>query len=397
MEKIRIYWKKIKDVLKYRLWNLKGWVKEHKKAVILGAAVFAALLGLVFGFLLRTYHHYEVVDSMERKSDTSANYYFRKDGVVCYSKDGVSFTNNKGEIVWDQVFGMAAPKMSTCGDYMAIGDVGANSVYIFNGAGNQGEITLEKPLQDLRVSRQGVVAVILSDDAANQINLYDKQGNVLVSVKATIGTTGYPLTLALSEDASRLVVSYAMFNDGKISTQLVFYNFSNMESSSEPAATYTCDQLIPKVEFVNGQTVLACAEDGFRIYRFRETVAEQMNQTFETELKSIFMTDKHIGVVMKNTQEAPEGKTVDKYIVRAYNFSGGKAGSFTFDFDYKSVSASDNEIIFYNDRECEVYSYRGHKKFQYAFEHNIESILPGEKTGEYILLDAQNMQTIRVK
>ncbi len=50
---------------------------------------------------------------------------------------------------------MAAPKMSTCGDYMAIGDVGANSVYIFNGAGNQGEITLEKPLQDLRVSRQG--------------------------------------------------------------------------------------------------------------------------------------------------------------------------------------------------------------------------------------------------
>lgn len=188
-----------------------------------------------------------------------------------------------------------------------------------------------------------------------------------------------------------------MFNDGKISTQLVFYNFSNMESSSEPAATYTCDQLIPKVEFVNGQTVLACAEDGFRIYRFRETVAEQMNQIFETELKSIFMTDKHIGVVMKNTQEAPEGKTVDKYIVRAYNFSGGKAGSFTFDFDYKSVSASDNEIIFYNDRECEVYSYRGHKKFQYAFEHNIESILPGEKTGEYILLDAQNMQTIRVK
>lgn len=334
MEKILHILEKINGVLKYRLWNLKGWVKDHKKAVILGAAGFAALLGLVFGFLLRTYHHYEVVDSMERKSDTSANYYFRKDGVVCYSKDGVSFTNNKGEIVWDQVFGMAAPKMSTCGVIWP-SVMWEPTVYTYlTVQETRAEITLEKPLQDLRVSRQGVVAVILSDDAANQINLYDKQGNVLVSVKATIGTTGYPLTLALSEDASRLVVSYAMFNDGKISTQLVFYNFSNMESSSEPAATYTCDQLIPKVEFVNGQTVLACAEDGFRIYRFRETVAEQMNQTFETELKSIFMTDKHIGVVMKNTQEAPEGKTVDKYIVRAYNFSGGKAGSFTFDFDY---------------------------------------------------------------
>ena len=247
------------------------------------------------------------------------------------------------------------------------------------------------------MSKQGVVAVILSDDAANQINLYDKRGNVLVSVKATIDTTGYPLTLALSEDASRMAVSYVMFNDGKISTQLVFYNFSNMENSSEPTGTFTYDQLIPKLEFVNDQTVLACAEDGFRTYRFKETVLEQIQQTFETELKSIFVTDKNIGIVMKNMQEAPEGKTVDKYVVRIYNFSGGKAGSFTFDFDYKSVSASNKEIIFYNDQECEVYSYRGHKKFQYAFEHNIESILPGEKAGEYILLDAQNMQTIRVK
>ena len=63
-----------------------------------------------------------------------------------------------------------------------------------------------------------------------------------------------------------------------------------MESSSEPAATYTCDQLIPKVEFVNGQTVLACAEDGFFGYTDSgETVAEQMNQTFETELKKHFL------------------------------------------------------------------------------------------------------------
>lgn len=397
MEKIRTYWKKIRDMIKYRFWCFKGWVKEHKRAAILGVVIFIAVIGFVFGFLLRTYHNYEVVDSMERNSDTSANYYFREDGIICYSKDGVSFTNNNGEVVWNQVFGMSSPKMNACGDYIAIGDVGANSVYIFNGSGSQGQITLEKPLQDLRVSKQGVVAVILSDDAANQINLYDKRGNVLVSVKATIDTTGYPLTLALSEDASRMAVSYVMFNDGKISTQLVFYNFSNMENSSEPIGTFTYDQLIPKLEFVNDQTVLACAEDGFRTYRFKETVLEQIQQTFETELKSIFVTDKNIGIVMKNMQEAPEGKTVDKYAVRVYNFSGGKAGSFTFDFDYKSVSASNKEIIFYNDQECEVYSYRGHKKFQYAFEHNIESILPGEKAGEYILLDAQNMQTIRVK
>ena len=395
MEKIRTYWKKIwnrvlhrtepdeahpseehelqgaREGIKYRLRQLQCWIKEHKKSFAIGVVAAVLLFGCVFWFFLRTYHNYEVVDSMERKTDTSANYYFREDGVVCYSKDGISFTNNNGEVVWNQVFGMTAPKMSTCGDYMAIGDVGANSVYIFNGTGLEGRIALEKPVQDVRVSRQGV--------------------------KASINTKGYPLTLALSEDGMRLAVSYVIFNGGKISSSLVFYNFSNKETSGEPTGSFDYDELFPRLEFVGTDTVLACGAKGFYTYHFKDTVSEKFSYTFKAEAKSIFITDKNVGVITKNTEEAKEGKTVDKYEVEVYRFSGGRAASFTFDFDYKSVSASDKDIIFYNDQECEMYTYRGHKKFQYVFEHNIESILPGIKSEEYILIDAQNVQTIRLK
>ena len=71
---------------------------------------------------------------------------------------------------------MSSPKLSVCGDYMAIGDVGANTVYIFNGSGTVGRLDLENPLQDLRVAGQGVVAAVLSDGASNQINLYNEAG-----------------------------------------------------------------------------------------------------------------------------------------------------------------------------------------------------------------------------
>ena len=110
------------------MWMLWCWIREHKKAF---AGVVAGTLVLILGLcwiFLRTQHQYEVIDSVDRKSDTSANYYFREDGIVCYSKDGISFTNNKGEDIWNQVFGMDSPKMSTCDDYIAVGDVGANSV-----------------------------------------------------------------------------------------------------------------------------------------------------------------------------------------------------------------------------------------------------------------------------
>ena len=397
MEKIRTLGKKIGQTIRYRFWLMTCWIKDHKKAFAAGVAMFVIVLAAVFWFFLRTYHNYEVVDSTERTSDTSANYYFREDGIVCYSKDGVSFTSKDGDVIWNQAFGMASPKMSACGDYIAVGDIGANSVYIFNGSGLAGRMDLEKPIQDIRVSRQGVIAVILADGDANQMNLYSRQGDMLASVKSSISTTGYPLTLALSEDGTRLVVSYVVFNSGKISSRLIFYNFSNEETSSEPAGSFDFEELFPRLEFVSDETVLACGTTDFHTYRFKDTGSEKYSQTFASEAKSIFITDKHIGIITKNTEEAEEGQEVDKYVVEAYRFSGGRAARFSFNFDYKSVSASNSEIIFYNDQECEVYTYWGYKKFQYAFEHNIESILPATKSGEYILLDAQSMQTIRLK
>ncbi len=397
MERVRIMITRILERIQYLFWWAKSWILENKKTFFTRVALAALAGGVIFWFFLRTYHDYDVVNEIERKSDTSANYYFAEDGILCYSKDGVSFTNTKGEVVWNQVFGMEAPKMHDCGDYIAIGDVGANSLYVFDHKGMEGKLTLDKPIQDLRISEQGIVAVVLSDDAANQINLYNKDGKILASIKATIATSGYPLTIALSEDGTHLVVSYVVFNGGKVHSRLVFYDFSNKETSGTPAGSYDYEELFPKVEFIDEKTVLACGESGFYTYQFKETVLEQGSQSYFAEAKSIFVTDKYIGIVMKNPEIPTEGETVDKYKVQIYRLTGRKAGEFTFDFDYKSVSASNDKVVFYNDYECEIYSYHGHKKFQHVFDRNIEKVLPADKAGQYILLDAQSVQTITLK
>ena len=192
-------------------------------------------------------------------------------------------------------------------------------------------------------------------------------------------------------------MSYVVFDGGKVHSRLVFYDFSNKETSGTPAGSFDYDELFPKVEFVDEKTVLACGEDGFYTYQFKDTVLEDGSQSFFAEAKSIFVTDKYMGVVIKNPEIPAEGKTVDKYKVQIYRFTGGKAGEFTFDFDYKSVSASNDKVIFYNDHECEIYSYHGHKKFQRVFERNIEKVLPANKSGQYILLDAQSVQIITLK
>jgi hypothetical protein len=395
--KVHMILKRIFTIIKYRLWLFRGWILENKKKFVMGTMACALVIGIVGWIFFRTYHNYEVVNEIKRKSDTSANYYFDEDGMLCYSKDGVSFTNNKGEVLWDQVFGMESPKMHECGEYFVIGDIGANSVYIFNRDGMEGKLSLEKPIQDIRISKQGIVAVVLSDGSANQINLYNKDGKILASIKATIASTGYPLTLALSEDGTRLVISYILFDGGKVNTRMVFYNFSNKDSSGEPAGEYVFEELFPKIEFIDETDVMACGESAFYIYQFKDTVTEQHLQTFDLEVKSLFTTDKHIGIVTKNAETVSQEENTDKYRVRIYRYSGTKAGEFTFDFDYKSISASDKEILFYNEHECEIYSYHGHKKFQNVFDKSIEGIFPSQNSGEYILLDTQNVQIINLK
>ena len=99
----------------------------------------------------------------------------------------------------------------------------------------------------------------------------------------------------------------------------------------------------------------------------------------------------------KNAEAVSQEDDADKYRVQIYRYSGRKAGEFTFDFDYKSISASDEVILFYNEQECEIYSYHGHKKFQNIFDKSIEGIYPSQNSGEYILLDAQSVQTITLK
>ncbi len=386
-----------KSIIRQLLNNVKTYVIEHKELVIVGI-VMLAVIGIVAWLNFRTFHDYNVISSVDRKTDTASEYYFREDGTITYSKDGISFENLTGDLQWNQVLDLTSPKLVSCEDYFAVGDIDANSIYVFNGQGMQGQITLENPLVDLKVGRQGVVAAILADDSLNHINMYDKNGKLLVGINATIATTGYPLTMALSPDGTRLVVSYAVFGGDKLKNQIIFYDFSNESNSSTPSGIVTSRQLIPRLEFTDNNTVVACGENSFMTYYFNDTVTELNSQDFEQSVRSLFLTDDSIGIITRNTKEPKnEGETVDRYVLTLYHLTGGQYVSFTFDDDYKTVTASEGEMILCSDRRCVIYTFGGHRKFDYTFDEEIVSVTPAMVDGRYILIDNETMQIISLR
>ena len=184
--------------------------------VAVGIVAAAAVLGYLY-FSMKEYHSYEVLSSVERTDTSTAKYEVYGKYVIKYSTDGITCVDKKNNVIWNESYEMRNPIIDICGDYIAVADKEANTVYTFNQSGKQGQIDTLKPVIKVEISGTGVVAVMLEDSSASYIRLYSKEGNDISEIKAVF-TDGYPLDIGLSEDGTKIGVSYLIVSSGFVKT-----------------------------------------------------------------------------------------------------------------------------------------------------------------------------------
>lgn len=357
--------------------------------IVAGVLILAAVLVYALVKNNKVASSYEVVTSMSRGDDTSVYYCMMRKGMVKYSKDGVAMTNKSGSVLWNQTYEMASPTMTSAGDYVAVGDIGANTIYIFNEYGQLGRVSTDVPIQEIQISEQGVVAAVLSDTSSNYINLYDKQGNSLGSIKASLENTGYPLAIALSPDASKLAVSYLIVKSGSMQSRIVSYDFSDVEGD-HLLDTQELEGLYPKAEFLDSREVVLFGEKGFVLYQADSKKIETQDY-FESEINSVFCTNQKLGFIFKNEDDN------GKYRMEIYNKAGKKSSTYYFDLDYSGMTADDDEVILYNDEEMLIYQMGGRVRFRGTFNTAVTSVMPSWEDGLYWLIDDQSLREIRIR
>ena len=355
--------------------------------IVAGVLILAAVLVYALVKNNKVASSYEVVTSMSRGDDTSVYYCMMRKGMVKYSKDGVAMTNKSGSVLWNQTYEMASPTMTSAGDYVAVGDIGANTIYIFNEYGQLGRVSTDVPIQEIQISEQGVVAAVLSDTSSNYINLYDKQGNSLGSIKASLENTGYPLAIALSPDASKLAVSYLIMKSGSMQSRIVSYDFSDVEGD-HVLDTQELEGLYPKAAFLDSREVVLFGEKGFVLCQ-ADSKKIETQENFESEINSVFCTNQKLGFIFKNEDDN------GKYRMEIYNKAGKKSSTYYFDLDYSGMTADDDEVILYNDEEMLIYQMGGRVRFRGTFNTAVTGVMPSWEDGLYWLIDDQSLREIR--
>lgn len=373
----------------------------RERLLKLGMGVIAVVLIVAAVFLGASYlfgsgyNDYEVVEETGVKNASMVDYVHYQNALLKFSKDGATYVNEKGETVWNETFAMKMPSADVSGEYVAIADLNGNDVYIFNKEGKVSSTAMPYRICDIAVASQGEFAVILEGKRANYINIYDRNGTQITENQTTLEQSGYPMDIDLSEDGEKLFSSYLSIDGVQTKYSLAAYNFGPVgqnENADGLMGGYQLENtVIPKVEFLDNNTVCAFGDNQIIIYSMKEKPSEKAIIAFEEEIRSVIYNSNYIGVVVPSEKEdAP-------YMLELYNTSGHRVMSQKIDFDYNKVRMRNDEIVFTGGTECRIYTIKGKLKFSYAFQKNVSDIVPTGYSRRYIVLYDSGSEVIRIK
>lgn len=371
----------------------------HKRKKILKIVIVLLVIAVIAGGVAIynstvNYDGYKTVKSLDIDDGAGSQYVPFGNFFIKYGLDGISYLDGK-ESVWNQAYEMSNPIIDVCESYAAVADKGTNTIYVFDETGNQGKVTTGYPIIGIEVANQGVVAALLEEDTANYIEVYDKDGDALISHKTLLGGNGYPLAFSLSDDGTKMIVSYVCINSGTMESKVLFYNFSDVGQNEVDRMVggfnHYKSTVIPIVKFLTNNTAIALGDNKLSIFKMKEKPSLEHEIEINDEIQKVFYNEDYIGFVVNNDT----GKA--KYRVNVYNMSGKKVMDQALDTEFDTIKFSGNNILIYDDLSCKIISFSGNERFSYRFKEAITEIMPTDKFREYLIVTNNTVKKIKIK
>ena len=373
-------------------------LKRHKRAKVTRVvAVLAIMIAVALGYFMyiqnRTFTDIDVIGSVDIMDGYNCRYYEFGDYMLKFSEDGLAYLNGD-KTHWNQAFEMQEPVIDICGDYVAIAEQMNNVVYIANTKELKGRIETEYPIMDIDVSNNGTVAVISGDQSeVSHIEVIAKDGTKIAIGQTVLSGQGCPVDLSISQDGTKLAVSYLYVGSGVIQSKVVFYNYSEVGKNEVDRFMGGFDYdktLMTKVEFLDNNTVAVFGDDKVALYSMKQKPSLIAELDIEEEIQSIFYNDKYIGLVVDNNLENP-------YRMVIYNVNGSKVSDTEFNLSYTGVKISKKSVVIYNDTTMKVYNINGKLRYEGTIEEGISSIITKDDDYTYFVVGPSTIKNIKLK
>lgn len=379
---------------------VKHRIKKHRRRMVIIAVIGVIVIAIAVVLVMRlidgyVFTSYSVTGSLNREDIESSGYIAYGDGYIRYSNDGAAYYTAKGKALWNQTYSMQKPQVKICEDCVAIGDINGNTIYIFNKNGNIGKVDTSLVISQIEVAANGAVAAVLEDNEANYINMYDKEGNKIYSVKTTLAGDGYPLDISISNDSAKLIASYVYVSGEEIKTNVVFYNFSEVGQNETERVVggfnHYNDVLAGDVQFLSNNIAVAVGENVISIYKIKEYPSLEKEIQIDNTIDRVFFGTDYIGLVLDNSDSG------ELYKMVVYNFSGSKVCEAEFGTQVDNIQFDGSSVVMNNSTSFSVFNLKGKNVANMSFDMPASKVLPTGTRGEYILINTKYIQNIKLK
>ncbi|MCD8346937.1 MAG: DUF5711 family protein [Lachnospiraceae bacterium] len=370
--------------------------RNRKRRLITRSVLAALLVCVIAGFYLynreHTFDDYIIAKSIENSMTSGTQYEAVGKYLYRYNSDGVSCVTKKNEVKWSVTYSMQAPIVDVCGTTMVIAEQQGTQVYVVNEDGLLGSFTCLLPILKVRVSNQGVVAVVLQDDDVTWVRLYDASGESIANDKTTISDSGYPLDVDLSPNGEKMVVSYLGIIEGVMTSTVAFYDFgSEGDASSDyivSSETFS-GNIVPQVFFMDNTTAVAVADNGFAVFR-GSTPEKSAEVSFDDEIVSCFYDEETIGFLFADATGEND------YRMELYNYRGKQKVSVGVDARFDEIKMENGQILMYTASSCTIYTKSGKLRFTSAYEKEIVDIFYFSEYRRYLVITNDSFDRIRI-
>ena len=343
--------------------------KRRKRRIILAVLLLVAATAVTIYLELRSYKDYSVLNTSESGTSEASSFAEFQGDILEYSNDGISCRDEDGELLWNQGFEMNSPRLVTCGKYLVVYDNGGTEIYIMTTEGLVKNITTARPIVSADIAESGTVAAMTQENHDTYVVIYDTDGNQLVGGEYFASKGSIPIDLALSENGQKLALDMLDLTENKLQTTIVFYNFGSVGQNevNNEVGSYTYeDLLIPEIDFVSSNTMIALADNCAIIYEGSQKPSQTRTISYGAEISSIFHNDKYIGVTYPN-----EGEDFS-YHIKVFDLRGKAIMENETDIAYRKIEfLSNNEICVTGDYRVALYSRHSIRRFNYTFDSKI--------------------------
>lgn len=342
------------------------WEKQKRKIrrnLLWCAAILLAVLFLVFMLMNRPYSTYDISEETAFPASANMRIYEYAKGNLLISLDSVTYVKS-GKVVYTEQIAVKKPRTVIRGDFFALYDEDGYQIQIYDAKGSLSTVKLSRQIRAMDISETGVIAVFTESGDAAYVSYFDRYGTrISVELRTYLDTSGYPMNLAVSNDAQKLLIPYYSTQNGIGESKLVLYDFEDgKEEDAYIVSTfdefYETNTMLYDCRFLDDSHMVAVGDNGFFFYRYAMgRISEASKVYFTDSVKSVFYAGDKIGVIL----EKDNIETSDCYL---YDCSGKCYSRFSVSSHYSQIVASDTGVLFINEKNVNLYNLSGKHRYE---------------------------------